>query len=204
MTARINGYNPIGICYDPPQFSNGHRRGYSYTPFYRGATDEPDCDTDDSGMIKYFNDPDVQKQLHVDALNWSPCSDKIWQLYTFGTTTIPLFESFKEAGLKMMFYSGNVDAVVPLLETQEYLKRIGWAVTSPAAVLLNPWVRTEAGEAKAILRYYYLRRILEPSFWKKVVSLNFDFPYLLFNILRLKNIKLRNSGKQKFRHHAET
>jgi serine carboxypeptidase-like clade II len=138
MTARINGYNPIGICYDPPQFSNGHRRGYSYTPFYRGATDEPDCDTDDSGMIKYFNDPDVQKQLHVDALNWSPCSDKIWQLYTFGTTTIPLFESFKEAGLKMMFYSGNVDAVVPLLETQEYLKRIGWAVTSPAAVLLNP------------------------------------------------------------------
>lgn len=43
-----------------------------------------------------------------------------------------------------------------------------------AAVLLNPWVRTETGEAKAILRYYYVRRLLEPSFWKKVLSLKFN------------------------------
>lgn len=42
------------------------------------------------------------------------------------------------------------------------------------AVLLNPWVRTEAVQAKAILRYYYLHRLLEPSFWKKVFSLNFN------------------------------
>lgn len=37
-------------------------------------------------------------------------------------------------------------------------------------VLLNPWVRTEAGQAKAILRFYYLQRLLQPSFWKKLVS----------------------------------
>ena len=29
-------------------------------------------------------------------------------------------------------------------------------------VLLNPWVRTEAGEAKAILRFYYLQRLMQP------------------------------------------
>jgi exosortase A-associated hydrolase 1 len=35
-------------------------------------------------------------------------------------------------------------------------------------VLLNPWVRTDASEASAYLRHYYLRRLLEPAFWRKV------------------------------------
>ncbi|MBK5936509.1 MULTISPECIES: hydrolase 1, exosortase A system-associated [Halorhodospira] len=33
-------------------------------------------------------------------------------------------------------------------------------------VLLNPWVRTEAGLARAYLRHYYLRRLASPGFWK--------------------------------------
>lgn len=41
-------------------------------------------------------------------------------------------------------------------------------------VLLNPWVRTEGGEARAILRHYYLQRITQPDFWKKVLSLRFN------------------------------
>jgi exosortase A-associated hydrolase 1 len=35
-------------------------------------------------------------------------------------------------------------------------------------VLLNPWVRTDAGEASTYLRHYYGRRLLEPEFWRKV------------------------------------
>lgn len=42
------------------------------------------------------------------------------------------------------------------------------------AVLLNPWVRTEAGAAKAVLRFYYVQRLLELSFWKKVFAGRFD------------------------------
>ena len=41
-------------------------------------------------------------------------------------------------------------------------------------VLLNPWVRTQAGEAKAILHFYYWQRIMQPSFWKKVASFDFN------------------------------
>ncbi len=37
-------------------------------------------------------------------------------------------------------------------------------------VLLNPWVRTAAGEAKAYLRHYYLRRLLDRRFWAKVAQ----------------------------------
>lgn len=43
-----------------------------------------------------------------------------------------------------------------------------------ATVLLNPWARTDAGEARTILRFYYLQRIMEPSFWKKVFSFKFN------------------------------
>jgi exosortase A-associated hydrolase 1 len=41
-------------------------------------------------------------------------------------------------------------------------------------VLLNPWVRTVAGQAKAIVRHYYLQRLMEPGFWKKIVSGRFN------------------------------
>ena len=32
-------------------------------------------------------------------------------------------------------------------------------------ILLNPWVHTDTGEAKAYLSYYYPRRLLQKSFW---------------------------------------
>lgn len=36
--------------------------------------------------------------------------------------------------------------------------------------LLNPWVRTEAGEAAAYLRHYYWGRLLSPAFWRKLIG----------------------------------
>lgn len=35
-------------------------------------------------------------------------------------------------------------------------------------VLVNPWVRTEQGAARAYLRHYYVRRLFQRSFWEKV------------------------------------
>lgn len=35
-------------------------------------------------------------------------------------------------------------------------------------VLLNPWVRSEEGAARAQLRHYYLRRLLQSTLWQKV------------------------------------
>jgi exosortase A-associated hydrolase 1 len=40
--------------------------------------------------------------------------------------------------------------------------------------LLNPWVRTEGGAAKATLKHYYRSRLLSPGLWKKVASGQFD------------------------------
>lgn len=36
--------------------------------------------------------------------------------------------------------------------------------------LLNPWVRSEATLAKTQIKHYYGKRLLEPAFWKKLLS----------------------------------
>lgn len=36
--------------------------------------------------------------------------------------------------------------------------------------LLNPWVRSEAGLARAQLKYHYRQRLLEPAFWRKLLA----------------------------------
>jgi exosortase A-associated hydrolase 1 len=46
----------------------------------------------------------------------------------------------------------------------------GHAAPVAGVVLLNPWVRTDEGEARTYLRHYYLRRLLSADFWKKALS----------------------------------
>jgi len=42
-------------------------------------------------------------------------------------------------------------------------------------ILVNPWVRTQQGVARARLRHYYLRRLLQSSLWQKVARGEFNF-----------------------------
>jgi len=41
-------------------------------------------------------------------------------------------------------------------------------------VLLNPWVRTEEGAARATIKHYYRARLFDARLWKKVASGQFD------------------------------
>jgi exosortase A-associated hydrolase 1 len=43
-----------------------------------------------------------------------------------------------------------------------------------AMILCNPYVHTEQGQAKTILKHYYIRRAFEKEFWQKVFSFRFD------------------------------
>lgn len=36
-------------------------------------------------------------------------------------------------------------------------------------VLINPWVRTETGAARTLVRHYYVNRLFEPAFWLELV-----------------------------------
>ena len=37
-------------------------------------------------------------------------------------------------------------------------------------VLLNPWLRNDQAQGKAMLKFYYLQRLFAKSFWKKLLS----------------------------------
>jgi exosortase A-associated hydrolase 1 len=41
-------------------------------------------------------------------------------------------------------------------------------------VLLNPWVRSEQGEAKALVKYYYFKRLQDAEFWGKLFSFRLE------------------------------
>ncbi|WP_275098478.1 hydrolase 1, exosortase A system-associated [Sedimenticola hydrogenitrophicus] len=42
-------------------------------------------------------------------------------------------------------------------------------------VLLNPWVRSDAGEARTYIRHYYLNRLFSKGFWRKLRAGRVDY-----------------------------
>lgn len=42
-------------------------------------------------------------------------------------------------------------------------------------VLVNPWVRTDEGVARAILKHYYWERLVSPDLWRKIARGDFSF-----------------------------
>lgn len=59
-------------------------------------------------------------------------------------------------------------------------------------ILVNPWIRTEQGEAKAYLKHYYFRRLVDKAFWTKVFSGKFEFSSSVRSLLGMcKRIFLR-------------
>ena len=42
-------------------------------------------------------------------------------------------------------------------------------------ILCNPYLHSSQGQAKTILKYYYIRRVFEKEFWQKLLSFRFDF-----------------------------
>ncbi len=37
-------------------------------------------------------------------------------------------------------------------------------------LLVNPWVRSDQSQSQALVKHYYRRRLLQPEFWRKLVS----------------------------------
>lgn len=60
-------------------------------------------------------------------------------------------------------------------------------------VLLNPWVRTDAGIAKAYLKHYYVSRLFDRELWRKVVAGEFNLSASLKSLLGM--VTSASSGK---------
>ena len=51
-------------------------------------------------------------------------------------------------------------------------------------VLVNPWVTTEVGFAKAQMKHYYQKRFLHADFWKKMLSGKLDFKASISSLVK--------------------
>lgn len=82
-------------------------------------------------------------------------------------------------------------AIDTLFETCPYLEKVAlwgecesasaggfYAHTDPrvcGVFMVNPWIRTEAGQAKTYLKHYYWNRLRDPKLWRKIRSGEFSF-----------------------------
>jgi exosortase A-associated hydrolase 1 len=57
--------------------------------------------------------------------------------------------------------------------------------------LVNPWVRTESGAARATIKHYYRGRLLAPALWKKIAAGRFDAGAAARSALQLARSALR-------------
>jgi len=62
-------------------------------------------------------------------------------------------------------------------------------------VLLNPWVHTQQGQARATLRHYYLQRIRGREFWRKLIGGDFDVWRALRSFAQL-TVTARGAGAE--------
>ncbi|KAL3755114.1 hypothetical protein ACJRO7_002220 [Eucalyptus globulus] len=80
------------------------------------------CEEQD--VIKYFNRKDVQDALHAKLVavgHWNTCSDDVNKNYRFEDlyiSMIPVLGELVKSGLRVLIYSGDLDAVVPFLGTR--------------------------------------------------------------------------------------
>ena len=70
--------------------------------------------------------------------------------------------------LRRIVLWGLCDATLAIAEHARADRRIA------GVVLLNPWVRSESGLARAQLKHYYIARLMQPDFLRKVLSGRFD------------------------------
>jgi exosortase A-associated hydrolase 1 len=70
--------------------------------------------------------------------------------------------------LRRIVLWGLCDATLAIAEHARRDPRIA------AVVLVNPWVRSESGLARAQLKHYYLARLMQPDFLRKVLTGRFN------------------------------
>lgn len=63
-------------------------------------------------------------------------------------------------------------------------------------MLANPWVRTAEGEARSYVRHYYGQRLLQASFWRKLVAGEVSLGKAVKDFVRSVSLAVRRRGHE--------
>jgi serine carboxypeptidase-like clade 2 len=89
------------------------------------------------GILTFFNEPSIHIHLHVDFVNYDICSDEVADKYRMNSNASEwIYPYLIRAGLKILVYSGDVDANVPITGTLRWIERMKDVEGIP---VVEPW-----------------------------------------------------------------
>ena len=97
--------------------------------------------------IEYLNREDVKLAIHAEGdLTWDSCSNNvIYQYKDMMNYMEPLYEPLLEAGLRVLIYSGDDDAVCATIGTQWWIGQQGWDIDTSWTPFTIEGLTTVAG-----------------------------------------------------------
>eukprot|EP00271_Cylindrocystis_brebissonii_P010456 TRINITY_DN26645_c0_g1_i1.p1 TRINITY_DN26645_c0_g1~~TRINITY_DN26645_c0_g1_i1.p1 ORF type:complete len:512 (-),score=27.68 TRINITY_DN26645_c0_g1_i1:251-1786(-) len=114
---------------------------------------DPSCY--DVWMTRYLNRPAVQKAIHAthdaSTLTWSECSYVLNYTADVGTV-IPVVQALIKSGLRVWYYTGDADSVVPFDGTERWISGLGL----PVLEYFRPWKDSTGQVGGRVVRYQNL------------------------------------------------
>jgi len=102
----------------------------------------------DNQVELYFNRPDVQDALHANQSGkipgpWKTCNEGLeYSRDDILSSVIPVYEKLLDSGsLDMLIYSGDIDAIVPVIGTRNWIRSLKLKVEDA----WRPW-RSSTGQ----------------------------------------------------------
>eukprot|EP01112_Ceratiomyxa_fruticulosa_P009891 TRINITY_DN2595_c0_g4_i1.p1 TRINITY_DN2595_c0_g4~~TRINITY_DN2595_c0_g4_i1.p1 ORF type:complete len:458 (+),score=77.75 TRINITY_DN2595_c0_g4_i1:73-1446(+) len=87
-------------------------------------------------LNSYLNNADVQKAIHANISVWNECSPNLNYSYPdVLSSVIPVYQFLLKAGIKILVYSGDVDAIVPVTGTRLWIE----SLNLPIVTDWTPW-----------------------------------------------------------------
>tara|TARA_R110000851_G_scaffold86648_5_gene188567 strand:+ start:32238 stop:33158 length:921 start_codon:yes stop_codon:yes gene_type:complete len=103
------------------------------------------------------------------------------------------------SAIDMLFTQcGNLKRVMLWGECESASAAAFYAYRDPRVAgifMVNPWIRTEAGQAKTYLKHYYWNRLRDPRFWQKIRTGQFSLMRSLKAWLQLLRHVAQNASK---------
>ena len=130
----LSGVNIYDIFVDVCPTGGRRRKAVavgSSGPLGEGSNNAAGCSTNydpciDDFTTTYLNNPTVKAAIHANAsITWTGCSDIVnYSRFDLLTSMLPVYNFLFTAGLRILVFSGDVDAIVPTLGTKAWLAQL--------------------------------------------------------------------------------
>lgn len=119
-----------------------------YTPWLKHWFNDDKISSDI--LADYVNSAEVRTALHIpaDVQAWDECWDETHTYQIADKASMWIYPIMKEAGIKMVFYSGDTDGAVPTWGTKQWIASLDWNTTEE----WRPW--TTDGQVTGYIEKY--------------------------------------------------